>query len=118
MHINDLYAMVAQAISTDTSQNWMDRLNQADIPCMPMHDIESLLKDPHLLAVGMLQYVEHPSEGRMLEIGVPCCFSGTPGLSVQKPAPQLGQHSLQVLREAGMDPKTIEAMQVAGATNR
>jgi len=118
MHINDLYAMVAQAISTDTSQNWMDRLNLADIPCMPMHDIESLLKDPHLLSIGMLQYVEHPSEGRMLEIGVPCSFSGTPGLSVQKPAPQLGQHSLQVLREAGMDPKTIEAMQVAGATNR
>jgi len=118
MHINDLYAMVAQAISTDTSQNWMDRLNEADIPCMFMHDVDSLLKDPHLLAVGMLQYVEHPSEGRMLEIGVPFSFSGTPGLSVQKPAPQLGQHSVQVLSEAGLDLKAIEALQMSGATNR
>jgi len=118
MHINDLYAMVAQAILTDTSQIWMTRLNEADIPCMLMHDVDSLLNDPHLLAVGMLQYVEHPSEGRMLEIGVPFSFSGTPGLSVQKPAPQLGQHSEQVLSEAGFDLKAIEALQMSGATNR
>ena len=118
MHINDLYAMVAQAILTDTSQIWMARLNEADIPCMRMHDVDSLLNDPHLLAVGMLQYVEHPSEGRMLEIGVPFSFSGTPGLSVQKPAPQLGQHSEQVLSEAGFDLKAIEALQMSGATNR
>jgi crotonobetainyl-CoA:carnitine CoA-transferase CaiB-like acyl-CoA transferase len=118
IHINDLYAMVAQAMSTDTSQNWIERLDQADIPCMLMHDIDSLLKDPHLLAVGMLQHVEHPSEGRMLEIGVPFSFSGSPGLSVQKPAPLLGEHSVQVLTEAGFDCKAIEALQLSGATNR
>ena len=118
IHINDLYAMVAQAMSTDTSKNWIERLDQADIPCMLMHDIDSLLKDPHLLAVGMLQHVEHPSEGRMLEIGVPFSFSGSSGLSVQKPAPQLGEHSVQVLTEAGFDCKAIEALQMSGATNR
>jgi len=118
IHINDLYAMVAQAMSTDTSQNWIERLDQADIPCMLMHDVDSLLKDPHLLAVGMLQHVEHPSEGRMLEIGVPFSFSGSPCLSVQKPAPQLGEHSVQVLTEAGFDRKAIEALQMSGATNR
>ena len=118
MHINDLYAMVAQAMATDTSQNWIERLDQADIPCMLMHDVDSLLNDPHLLAVGMLQHVEHPSEGRMLEIGVPFSFSGTPGLSIQKPAPQLGEHSVQVLSEAGLDLKSIQALQMSGATNR
>jgi crotonobetainyl-CoA:carnitine CoA-transferase CaiB-like acyl-CoA transferase len=118
IHINDLYAMVAQAMSTDTSKNWIERLDQADIPCMLMHDIDSLLKDPHLLAVGMLQHVEHPSEGRMLEIGVPFSFSGSSGLSVQKPAPQLGEHSVQVLTEAGFDRKAIQALQMSGATNR
>lgn len=118
MHINDLYAMVAQAMATDTSQNWIERMDQADIPCMLMHDVDSLLNDPHLLAVGMLQHVEHPSEGRMLEIGVPFSFSGTPGLSVQKPAPQLGEHSVQVLSEAGLDLKAIQALQMSGATNR
>jgi crotonobetainyl-CoA:carnitine CoA-transferase CaiB-like acyl-CoA transferase len=75
---------------------------------MPMHDIDSLLQDPHLLAVGMLQAVQHPSEGHVREIGVPVSFSGTPGLAVQKPAPRLGQHSAEVLREAGLSDADIQ----------
>ncbi len=116
--INDLYAMVAQALQTDTTEAWMARLNQADIPCMPMHDVDSLLQDPHLWAVGMLQRVEHPTEGAMLEIGVPVSFSDTPASTQQQPAPALGQHSVQVLREAGLTPEAIEALQACGATNR
>ena len=88
----------------------MARLNEADIPCMPMHDVDSLLQDPHLLAVGMLQEVDHPSEGRVHEIGVPVSFSGTPGLPVQKPAPLLGQHSAEVLREAGLSEEAVQTL--------
>jgi len=115
-HINDLYRMVAQAMATQTTAVWMDRLNQADIPCMPMHDVDSLLQDPHLRAVGMLQKVEHPTEGPMHEIGVPVSFSGTPALPIQKPAPQLGQHSAEVLREAGLTEAGIQTLQKLGAT--
>ena len=118
LHINDLYRMVAEAMATQTTEVWMARLNEADIPCMPMHDVDSLLQDPHLLAVGMLQQVEHPTEGRVSEIGVPVSFSGTPTLPVQKPAPQLGQHSAQVLREAGLSDASIENLQRLGVTNR
>jgi crotonobetainyl-CoA:carnitine CoA-transferase CaiB-like acyl-CoA transferase len=118
LHINDLYRMVAEAMATHTTEVWMARLNEADIPCMPMHDVDSLLQDPHLLAVGMLQQVEHPTEGRVSEIGVPVSFSGTPTLPVQKPAPQLGQHSVQILREAGLSDASIETLQRLGVTNR
>ncbi len=115
-HINDLYRMVAQAMATQSTEFWMDRLQQADIPCMPMHDVDSLLHDPHLLAVGMLQTVDHPTEGRVQEMGVPVSFSGTPGLKVQKPAPQLGQHSAEVLREAGLTEAEIQTLLQRGAT--
>lgn len=118
LHINDLYRMVAEAMATQTTEVWLARLNEADIPCMPMHDVDSLLHDPHLLAVGMLQQVKHPTEGRVSEIGVPVSFSGTPTLPVQKPAPQLGQHSAQVLREAGLSDASIENLQRLGVTNR
>ena len=117
-HINDLYGMVAQAMATASTDEWMVRLNRADIPCMPMHTVESLLQDPHLWAVGMLQQVEHPTEGAMLEIGVPVSFSATPNLSQQRPGPQLGQHSAEVLREAGLSPQAIDALQQSGATSR
>lgn len=115
-HINDLYRLVAQAMATQSTEVWMARLNEADIPCMPMHDVDSLLQDPHLLAVGMLQKVEHPTEGRVHEIGVPVSFSGTSGLKIQKPAPQLGQHSAEVLREAGLTEAEIQTLQKLGAT--
>ena len=96
----------------------MARLTEADIPCMPMHDVDSLLQDPHLRAVGMLQEVEHPSEGWVSEIGVPVSFSGTPTLPVQKPAPRLGQHSAEVLREAGLSDAAIDELQRLGVTHR
>lgn len=118
LHINDLYRMVAEAMATDTTEVWMARLNEADIPCMPLNDVDSLLHDPHLLAVGMLQQVEHPTEGRLSEIGVPVSFSGTPTLPVQKPAPQLGQHSVQILQEAGLTDVAIQELQRLGVTNR
>ena len=113
-HINDLYRLVAQAMATQSTEVWMARLNEADIPCMPMHTIDSLLQDPHLHAVGMLQEVDHPSEGRVHEIGVPVSFSGTPGLPVQKPAPRLGQHSAEVLREAGLSEEAVQALLAMG----
>lgn len=116
-HINALYRMVAQAMLTQTNAEWTAKLGQADIPCMPMHDIDSLLRDPHLLSVGMLYEVDHPSEGRLREIGVPVSFSETPGLAVQKSAPQLGQQSVQVLREAGFSDADIAGLQKTGATN-
>jgi crotonobetainyl-CoA:carnitine CoA-transferase CaiB-like acyl-CoA transferase len=103
-------------MATQSTEVWMARLNEADIPCMPMHDIDSLLQDPHLLAVGMLQNVQHPSEGYVREIGVPVSFSGTPGLPVQKPAPRLGQHSAEVLREAGLNDAQVQALNQLGVT--
>lgn len=115
-HINELYRMVAQALAMQSTEVWMNLLNEADIPCMPMHDVDSLLQDPHLRAVGMLQEVDHPSEGRVHEIGVPVSFSGTPTLPIQKPAPQLGQHSAEILREAGLTESDIQNLQKLGAT--
>jgi crotonobetainyl-CoA:carnitine CoA-transferase CaiB-like acyl-CoA transferase len=116
-HINDLYRMVAQAMTTQSTEVWMARLNEADIPCMPMHNIDSLLQDPHLHAVGMLKEVDHPTEGRLQEIGVPVSFSGTPGLTVQKPAPRLGQHSAEVLREAGLSELEIDGLRKRGVSH-
>ena len=115
-HINDLYRMVGQAMTTRTTQEWIGLLDGADIPCMPLHDIDSLTKDPHLEAVGMIRQVTHPTEGAMRQIGVPVRLSGTPVLDEQKPAPQLGQHSEEILREAGFSAQAIESLMVRGIT--
>lgn len=115
-HINDLYRLVGQAIATRTTQEWKGLLDGADIPCMPLHSIDSLTKDPHLEAVGMIRQVTHPTEGAMRQIGVPVRLSGTPVLDEQKPAPQLGQHSGEILRQAGYSAQAIESLMARGIT--
>lgn len=115
-HINELYGLVGQAMATRTTQAWMALLDGADIPCMPLHDIDSLTQDPHLEAVGMIRQVTHPTEGEMRQIGVPVRLSGTPVLAEQKPAPQLGQHSEEILRQAGFSAEVIESLRARGIT--
>ena len=115
-HIDELYAMVGQEMATKTNAEWLNLLEGADIPCMPLQDIDSLVDDPHLKAMGMIKTVIHPTEGEIRQIGVPVKLSATPVLTEQRPAPGLGQHSEEVLREAGFTESEVRTLQAQGAT--
>ena len=115
-HINELYTMVGQAMATKTNADWLSLLEAADIPCMPLQDIDSLIDDPHLKAIGMIKTVVHPTEGEIRQIGVPVKLSATPVATEQRPAPGLGQHSEEVLREAGFTDDEVQVLQTQGAT--
>ena len=62
-----------------------------------MNHVEAL-SDPHSLARGMVQEVEHPAAGRMQTLGVPVKLSRTGG-AVRRPAPMLGEHTGEVIAE-------------------
>jgi crotonobetainyl-CoA:carnitine CoA-transferase CaiB-like acyl-CoA transferase len=115
--IDEVYAFVADLFRTRTTAEWQQLLEAADIPVMPLHTIASLTEDPHLVESGVLRWTEHPSEGRIRVVDVPGSWSETPP-SVRRPAPRLGEHSAEVLREAGLTAAEIEALAAAGATNR
>ncbi|MDT0496386.1 CoA transferase [Algiphilus sp. W345] len=104
-HIDELYGWVADTMHTRTSGAWMELLEQADIPCMPMHTPESLLEDPHLRAIGFFGEIEHPSEGRIVSMAIPSRWSATTP-DAPRPAPRLGEHTLAVLAEAGISPES------------
>ncbi|MCY1547300.1 Formyl-CoA:oxalate CoA-transferase [compost metagenome] len=73
---------------------------------MPMHSVESLLGDPQLQAIGFFNTVDHPTEGKLRTMAVPSRWSGTPP-DPSRQAPRLGEHSVEVLREAGYDDDAI-----------
>lgn len=114
-HIHELYRMLAEVMATRTSAEWTAVLEAADIPVMPMHTLDSLMNDPHLQAVGFFEMVEHPSEGRMRSMTVPSRWSKSQP-HIARQAPRLGQHSAEVLAEAGYSPAEIEAMAASAAT--
>jgi crotonobetainyl-CoA:carnitine CoA-transferase CaiB-like acyl-CoA transferase len=113
-HIDELYGLVARHLAQRTTAEWLDLLERSDIPAAPLHTIESLLDDEHLHAVRFFRKVEHPTEGTIVEMRRPSRWSGATGED-QSPAPNVGEHTVEILREAGLTPNEIDAALACGA---
>jgi crotonobetainyl-CoA:carnitine CoA-transferase CaiB-like acyl-CoA transferase len=114
-HINDLQALAAKIFLERTTDAWLELLDQADIPTMPLHTLETIFDDPHLKAVNMFEWIEHPTEGRVRRVAVPTTWTEsqpTPG----RPAPQLGEHSAEILKELGYSDAEISSLIAQGVT--
>lgn len=92
---------------------WRERLTRFDIPHTPLHTIDSLIDDPHLQAVGFFRREMHPSEGDILSMKVPSQWSGT-APEMTRHAPQLGEHTREILREIDYDDSSVDGLIGAG----
>ena len=113
-HIDALYRILDGIAADKTIAEWMEACGAAEIPCAPVTDLEDLLTDPHIQAVGLFQRHTHPTEGETLLTGTPVSFSASPA-SIRAPAPRFGEHGAELLREAGMDETAIAALRATGA---
>ena len=112
-HYSALYALVAEELAKKTTAEWLDILETHDIPVGPVYDLEELVDDPHLNAVGFFEDMDHPTEGALRMVGVPSTWSDSPA-AITRPTPNLGEHSGEVLREAGYSQPDIDALFASG----
>tara|TARA_B110000503_G_scaffold115273_1_gene173511 strand:+ start:9111 stop:10316 length:1206 start_codon:yes stop_codon:yes gene_type:complete len=93
----------------DTTQNWLDLMEAAQLPAGPVNDILQMHADPQTRARKMIVNVDHMTAGSVETIGHPVKFSRTPA-SINCAAPLLGQHTREILHEMGYEPSQIEEL--------
>ena len=97
-HADTLYAMIRREAPKRTTAEWVAFCDGADIPCMPMIDVEHMAEDPHVQAVNLLPVAEHPTEGAYRAVRPPVTFSAAPYV-LRSHAPTLGEHTAAVMAE-------------------
>ena len=96
-----------------STAHWLEAFEKAGVPAGPVLSITEMHADPQALARDMIVSTDHPIAGQVKTIGHPVKFSETPG-GVKRPAPLMGQHTAEVLREIGYSESEIVAMAAAG----
>ena len=110
-----LYELAGACLAERTTDEWIALLRGLEIPCAKMASLDDLLNDPQLAATGFFKYATHPSEGEILYTDLPVRFSGSTSTE-QRLQPRLGEHSFEILREAGLSESEIKALAASGAT--
>jgi crotonobetainyl-CoA:carnitine CoA-transferase CaiB-like acyl-CoA transferase len=105
-HIAEFFAIRAELLAQRDTDEAVALLLQHDIPCMPCHTLESLLADPHLGDVGLVQPGQHPTQGEIRQIRPAIRMTGFEP-TVRLPAPHIGEHTSAVLTELGYTPGQI-----------
>ena len=96
--LEELYGLVAAHLAGDTTAVWFERFTEAGIPSVPYNRVDDLFDDPHFVAVGLLEAVDHPTEGPILQCPTPVTFDGERSGN-PLPAPTLGADTAALLAE-------------------
>ena len=113
-NIDDRLALTQEALRTRTTAEWMERLEAEDVPCAPVLTRGALIEHPQVQAGGTLVELDHPAAGRLRQARPAARFDATPG-SIRRGAPLLGEHTDELLGEAGFSAGAIAALRGAGA---
>lgn len=109
-----LIPSVQEILQTRSTQDWLDRFREAEIPAGPINSVDEALNDPQTLARRLIVEIEHPVLGVARSIANPVKMSATPP-SYRLPPPVLGEHTTAILKELGLTAEEIRAAQAEGA---
>ena len=107
---HETVAVVTALLATNTRDNWISSLGEAGIPCSPVQTLGEMAVHPHTLASGLIQEYEHPAYGPLKSVAQPLKFHGE-RLEFGTAPPMFGEHTREVLREAGYADETLDRLE-------
>jgi crotonobetainyl-CoA:carnitine CoA-transferase CaiB-like acyl-CoA transferase len=113
-HLDELVEELTRHFRAETTATWLSRLEAAGVPAGPVLTIAEMHEDPQTLAREMVTEVTHSRLGKVKTLGLPIKLSGTPG-GLARGAPVYGEHSREVLAEAGWSEAEIDDLIGCGA---
>jgi crotonobetainyl-CoA:carnitine CoA-transferase CaiB-like acyl-CoA transferase len=106
--------MLEPIFAERTTERWLVELERAGVPAGPVASIGEMLEHPQTLARDMVVEVEHSRLGTVRALGAPVKLSGGATTETRHGAPLLGEHTHEVLREAGITDAEIADLERAG----
>ncbi len=104
---------VREIMRTKTRKEWIKLMEGKDICVTPVYSMGEVIQDPQLRHRGMFVEVEHPVEGKTLQVAFPLKFSETPA-TIRTPSPIFGQHTEEILKEIGYNEEEIKNLEKEG----
>jgi crotonobetainyl-CoA:carnitine CoA-transferase CaiB-like acyl-CoA transferase len=104
-----LHAELTVIFASRTRDAWTDDLAEVDTCFAPVNTLAETLADPQVAALGLFTSVDHRRLGPLPQISPPFSFSATPA-SVDRPPPELGEHSAEILGELGLSAAEITSL--------
>ncbi len=111
---SDLEVELEHTLSEHDTAHWLEKFDRAGFPAGPVLDMEQVWNNEQVRARNMDVELQHPAAGAVRHIGLAAKLYGTPG-RMDRPAPTMGQHTEEVLSEAGYSTAEIEELRSSGA---
>jgi crotonobetainyl-CoA:carnitine CoA-transferase CaiB-like acyl-CoA transferase len=114
-HVNRewLNAEIEKHLARETSDHWVKKFNEAGVACGHINDMKQALEEEQVKHLGMVQEVVSPRLGKQRLVGQPIIMSRTPS-KIARATPKRGEHTEEILAEAGFDPPTLERLKAEG----